>query len=135
MTIVKEDMQTLLSKGKIKKYMRGFNEIYLNRVPLGDREKVCKSLNNEFAYFFTNNNDLISKFIDFREIKDPLYFRFIASGSRLFVQITKKDQFGNIVLEIGGVRNYKNIAVSTFIFEYCNPEGLILLEKALFNYA
>ena len=133
MSIVNVDPNVLLSRAKIKKFMRMFDELFRN-LSLGDSEKVCECLNDELAYFFTDPNEKPSNIIKYVTIDNKLAFSVRKSRSRLFVHIIGLDDHGNLIKNVNGVERGKNLSLTTFIYEYCNPEGLILLEKAFLNY-
>lgn len=133
MSIVKIDPNVLLTRAKIKKFVRMFEELFRN-MSLGDSEKVCQCLNDEFSYFFTDPEKEPSNLITYVRIDERIAFTIRKTHSRLFVNTIDLDDNGNIIKSINGVSRDKNISLITFIYEYCNPEGLILLEKAFMNF-
>lgn len=129
--IKKHELQTLLPRGKIKKYMRMFDEL-IRQIPLGDKEKVLRTLNEEFAHYFSKDEepkDLIEPVI----IEGELRFQFVFHGSRLMIHTSKYDPEFKLPFD-SKVHRVKGISPTNFIFEYCNPEGLIVMEKAFMNY-
>jgi hypothetical protein len=108
-----------------------FEELY-RAIPLGDREVICRNLNEEFAYYFTRKGKPQNK-IEYVTIDEKLVFQFMCQRSSMFVQLQCLDDDGNIIIRKNHMTS-KTIALTTFIFDYCNPEGLIVMEKAFLNY-
>ncbi|MDX1700541.1 MAG: hypothetical protein R3250_07990, partial [Melioribacteraceae bacterium] len=95
----KHELQTLLPRGKIKKYMRMFEELQ-RQIPLGDKEKIVQTLNEEFAQFFSKDEE-VSNTIEYVTIDDRMIFQFVWHGSRLMVHISKYDPLTKMMDEDG----------------------------------
>ncbi len=121
----------MLPRGKIKKYMRMFEELQ-RQISLGDKEKLVRTLNEEFAHYFSKD-EKPSKEIKHVTINDEVTFDFVWLRSRLMVHVAKYDPEFKLPFDSRAHR-VKGISPTNFIFEYCNPEGLIIMEKAFMNF-
>ena len=126
-----EELKTILPRGKIKKYMRIFEDLF-RQIPLGDKEVVLQILNDEFAHHFSKD-EIPSKEIKYVTINETVTFNFVFHGSRLMIHTQTFDP-DTTILKDGKVHRVKALSPASFISEYCNPEGLIIMEKAFMNY-
>ena len=134
------DLNVILPRSKIKKYLRLSNEIFRN-IPLGDAKKVCSILNEEFADFFLGGSNLPNK-INHVTIKDKMsddecVFEFVHVNTRIIIELRNLDDVVRLRKNYYYGNHYerkKRLSLSSFIYDYCNPEGLLIIEKVFLNY-